>query len=76
MRDARRRKLACLSPRQSVRNAPPGEREDMLAMIFNSLAVCDDPTVSGVTFFAADGSPPVYIDAAMARAKPRKQRRH
>jgi hypothetical protein len=57
--------------RQRQRKQQKSERADLLALIFATFAA--DPTVSGVTYLAADGSDPVYVDRATATApQPKK----
>ena len=70
MGEARRRKLA-------GNPAPPPpdslSRAELLALLSEAMACGDDPTVTGMTLFPADGSAPVYLGAEGAKQKPDKR---
>jgi hypothetical protein len=68
MGEARRRKLAgTYLPRTQGNRL---SRDETIALVFETLANGDDPTVSGVTVIPADGSEPVYVSAVDAKAWP------
>jgi hypothetical protein len=64
MGEAHRRRLTgiCLPQPRSL------SRADAITWAIEVLATAEDDTVSGVTIFPADGSPPVYLPAEAARA--------
>jgi hypothetical protein len=68
--EARRRKLAGGYPARTQTLS----RADTIGWAMDFLAATEDETVSGVTIFLADGSPPVYLSAEAARRPP--GRRH
>ncbi|MFL5279695.1 MAG: hypothetical protein ACJ8AW_01515 [Rhodopila sp.] len=70
MGEAHRRKLAGTYPQRTESLS----RADAIAWGMNFLTQTEDETVSGMTIFPADGSPPVYLPATAAKRPP--GRRH
>jgi hypothetical protein len=69
MDEARRRKLAGTYPQRTERLS----RADAITWAMEALATTGDETVSGMTLFLADGSPPIYLPAEAAKRPPGKK---